>query len=64
MFARFVVLVLERRARNQRQTIAEVIEGLLWNDCLVDEAQAVARGSATAARAFQVWLSEAVTRRK
>jgi len=60
----FAVLVLERRARNQRRTIAEVIEALLWNDCYVDEAQAVARKSAIAARAFRVWLSDAVASRK
>ncbi len=60
----FAVLVLQRRARNQHRTIAEIIEALLWNDCYVDEAQEVAQESTIAGRAFQVWLSDAATRRK
>ena len=55
----FAVLVLRHRAKVQRQTVANIIESLLWNDCLMDEAQVVVRKSAQAGRAFTAWLASA-----
>ena len=64
-FPTFAVLVLQRRAKSRSgRTVAEVIEGLLWNDCYVDEAQVVAQESDYAGRAFMEWLQIAVRRRK
>ncbi len=53
----FVVLVLQHRANSRGKTIADVIEAMLSNDCYLDEAQAVARESPAAERAFMEWLS-------
>jgi predicted nucleic-acid-binding protein len=63
-FQTFAVLVLQRRARNRRETVAEIIEGLLWEDCYVDEMQAVAQESVEAGEAFTAWFQHAVMRRK
>ena len=60
----FAALVLQRRAKNRRETVAEIIEGLLWEDCYVDEMQAVVQESAEAGEAFAAWFQHVVTRRK
>src|SRR5260221_9942199 len=40
------VLVLQRRAKERGQTVAEVVEGLLWDAVKINEARAVAAESA------------------
>src|SRR5258708_22279030 len=40
------VLVLQRRAMERGQTVAEVVEGLLWNAVKINEARAVTAESA------------------
>lgn len=61
---RFAIFVLRHRARLRRQSVSDVVQALLWNDVLVDEAQAVARKSTAAARAFKAWFREATARSK
>lgn len=46
------------------QAVADVIESLLWEDCYVDELQAVAHESDYAGLAFMDWFQRAVARRK
>lgn len=60
----FVGLVLQHRAKQQGSTVAEVIEGLLWNDVYVDELQTVAQQSNYAGTVFLEWFRRAVARRK
>jgi hypothetical protein len=60
----FAIIVLRRRARQRRQTVAEVLEALLWDHIFMDEVQAVADESPKAARAFKVWFTQAVRKPK
>lgn len=60
----FVGLVLRHRAKKQGSTVAQVIEGLLWEHVHVDELQAVAQRSDYAGRVFLEWFRRAVADRK
>lgn len=59
----FALLVLRRRAKRGRRTLADVLEALIWDDVLLDEAQAVAQESPSAARVFSAWFRDAVRRK-
>jgi hypothetical protein len=60
----FAVCVLRYRAKQQGETVEEVIEAMLWSGCDLEEAQNVARESSLAARAFKEWLTFAYNTRQ
>jgi len=59
----FALLVLARRAKEGRRTLSDVLERRIWDDVLLDEAQAVAQESPSAARVFSAWFRYAVRRK-
>jgi hypothetical protein len=61
---KFALLVLRRRAKQQRKTLSAVLEALIWDAVWLDEVQAVTRESPEAAGAFKAWFAFAVRKRK
>jgi hypothetical protein len=61
---KFALLVLRRRAKQQRKTLSAVLEALIWDVVWLDEVQAVTHESPEAARAFKAWFALAVKRPK
>src|SRR5205807_2522551 len=61
---KFALLVLRRRAKQQRKTLSAVLEALVWDAVWLDEVQAVTRESPEAARAFKAWFAVAARERK
>jgi len=61
---KFALLILRRRAKQQRKPLSAVLEALIWDAVWLDEVQAVTRESPEAARAFKAWFAFAVRKRK
>jgi hypothetical protein len=57
---RFALLVLRRRAKQQRKTLSAVLERLIWEDVWMDEVKDVTDESPEATKAFKAWFAFAV----